>query len=136
MTKQVLYNKATGEVLQWQDADQFSYASPTGAMSVLKVTESQWERQSALRWVVNNSLSTSPPLLPEVPPTTKEEVEAVRLRAYAEPLTGSDRYFAEAQRMQLMGEDGWEAIRAEGVVRFKAIQAEFPWPESASNSIA
>ncbi|UUJ42347.1 hypothetical protein L1A22_08630 [Pseudomonas extremaustralis] len=60
-------------------------------------------------------------------PLTREEVEALRLRAYADPLTGSDRYFAEAQRMQVMGEDGWEGVRAAGVARFEAIQFLYPW---------
>ena len=64
---------------------------------------------------------------PEPLPVTREEVEALRLRAYADPLTGSDRYFAEAQRMQVMSEDGWEVVRAAGVARFEAIQSLYPW---------
>lgn len=64
---------------------------------------------------------------PPPPPPTREQVEALRLRAYAEPQTGSDRYFAEAQRMQVMGEDGWEGVRAAGVARFEAIQSLYPW---------
>ncbi|WLH08328.1 hypothetical protein [Pseudomonas lurida] len=64
---------------------------------------------------------------PELLPVTREQVEALRLRAYADPLTGSDRYFAEAQRMQVMGEDGWEGVRAAGVARFEAIQSLYPW---------
>jgi len=59
---------------------------------------------------------------------TREEVEAHRLSAYADKVSGSDRCFAEAQRMQVMGEAGWEGVRAEGVRRFEAIQARYPWP--------
>lgn len=66
----------------------------------------------------------------EPPPLTREEVEALRLRAYAEPLTGSDRYFAEAQRMQAMGEPDWETVRAAGIARFERIQALHPWPSA------
>ncbi|MFS2095318.1 hypothetical protein ACCC96_20165 [Pseudomonas sp. Pseusp11] len=67
--------------------------------------------------------------LPELQPPvyTREEVEALRLRAYGDPITGSDRFFAEAQRMEAMGETGWEGIRANGVRRFYEIQQEFPW---------
>lgn len=66
--------------------------------------------------------------LPAPLPLTREEANVLRLRAYAEPLTGSDRYFSEAQRMQVMNEEGWEAVRAAGVARYKEIQAHYPWP--------
>lgn len=66
-------------------------------------------------------------LNPAPPPPTREQIEASRLRAYADPLTGSDRYFAEAQRMQVMNEPGWEPVRAAGVTRFEEIQEQFPW---------
>lgn len=65
---------------------------------------------------------------PPPAPLTTRQVEALRLRAYADPLSGSDRYFAEAARMQAVGEDGWDAVRAQGVTRFTEIQAEYPWP--------
>lgn len=64
---------------------------------------------------------------PESIPPTREQIEALRLRAYADPLTGSDRYFSEAQRMQAMGEQGWKEVRAAGVSRFDAIQTLYPW---------
>jgi hypothetical protein len=67
--------------------------------------------------------------LPDLQPPeyTSEEIERLRLRAYADPVTGSDRYFAEAQRMETMGEPGWQDVRAAGVQRFNEIQKEFPW---------
>lgn len=65
---------------------------------------------------------------PPPAPLTAGQVEALRLRAYADPLSGSDRYFAEAARMQAVGENGWEAVRTLGVTRFAQIQAEYPWP--------
>lgn len=61
------------------------------------------------------------------PSYTDEQIEAMRLRAYADPFTGSDRYFAEASRMKAMGEEGWESVRNQGVVRYQEIQAEYPW---------
>ena len=70
-------------------------------------------------------LSDPPPALP----ATREEVEAQRLRAYADPITGSDRYFAEAQRESLIGNsEAAEAAKALGLARFAEIQAEYPWP--------
>jgi hypothetical protein len=72
------------------------------------------------------------PILIEPPPAapdTREQIEARRLRAYAEPLTGSDRYFAEAQRESLVGNVvAAEAAKAQGMARFVEIQAEYPWP--------
>jgi len=63
------------------------------------------------------------------PPPTREEVEAARLHAYADPLTGSDRHFAEANREALMGnQDAADAAKAAGVARFAEIQAAHPWP--------
>lgn len=61
-------------------------------------------------------------------PLTVEQVEALRLTAYADPVTGSDRYFAEAARMNAMGEAGADAVTAAGVARYEAIQSEYPWP--------
>lgn len=67
-------------------------------------------------------------LEPVAIPLTRDQIEALRLSAYADPLIGSDRYFSEANRMQAMGESTWEAVRAAGVARYQAIQAEYPWP--------
>lgn len=58
-----------------------------------------------------------------------EVVERRRLFAYADPASGSDRYFAEAQRESLLGNaDAAEAAKALGLARFAEIQAENPWP--------
>lgn len=72
------------------------------------------------------------PILIEPPPPplpTREQIEAQRRRAYADPLTGSDRYFAEAQRESLLGNaEAAEAAKALGLARFAEIQADNPWP--------
>ncbi|MCF6782315.1 phage tail protein [Stutzerimonas stutzeri] len=63
------------------------------------------------------------------PPPSRDQVEAVRLRAYADPITGSDRYFAEAQRESLMGNiDAAEIAKTTGIARFSKIQEDHPWP--------
>lgn len=62
-------------------------------------------------------------------PVTRAEIEANRLRAYADPLIGSDRYFSEAQRETLLGNtEAAEAAKAQGLARYAEIQAENPWP--------
>lgn len=62
------------------------------------------------------------------PVVTREEVDGARKAAYSDSFTGSDRLFAEAQRMQLMGETGWEAVRDQAVARFEEIKSQHPWP--------
>ena len=63
-------------------------------------------------------------------PLTREQIEALRLRAYADPITGSDRYFAEAARLQAMGaaQEEIDAANAAGAARYAEIQGEYPWP--------
>lgn len=72
------------------------------------------------------------PVVIEIPPKSLEqriaEIEKIRKELYADPQTGSDVLFAEAQRMQMMGESGWEAVRDKGVARYNEIKAEYPWP--------
>lgn len=55
--------------------------------------------------------------------------DTARKRAYADPLTGSDRLFSEALRMELMGEDGFEDKREQAIARYNEIQNQFPWPK-------
>jgi len=73
---------------------------------------------------------TGYPVLQSPPPVvmTASDIERLRLTAYADPISGSDRYFNEATRMQLMDEGGWETIKTAGIVRYQKIQQEYPWP--------
>ncbi|CAI8968441.1 HAD family hydrolase [Pseudomonas sp. IT-P12] len=102
---------------------------PESAIPLSESLYMQMTQETDGQWVINQGLISKVPL-PADPPLilTRERVESLRLRAYAEPLTGSDRYFAEAQRMQIMGEDQWEVVSASGVARYKEIQARYPWP--------
>lgn len=68
-------------------------------------------------------------LNPAPVPLTVEQVENARLQACAHPLTGSDRYFAEAQRRDAIGDTaGADLARIAGANRYEQIKAEFPWP--------
>lgn len=58
----------------------------------------------------------------------RETIEKRRALAYADPETGSDRYFLKATRMQQMGLEGWEAVRDQGIARYLEIQSENPYP--------
>ena len=67
---------------------------------------------------------------PPTPPKTYEQVMSSRRVAYADPLTGSDRLFAEATRLSAMGGtvEEVEEAKAQGVARYTEIQLENPWP--------
>lgn len=56
--------------------------------------------------------------------------DSARKRAYADPLTGSDRLFSEAFRMEIMGEEGFEDKREQAIARYNEIQSQLPWPKS------
>lgn len=75
----------------------------------------------AEEWVEGAETS---PVLP-----SREQVEADRLRAYSNPLTGSDRFFAEATRLEGMGDPiKAESARMQGIVRYQEIKDQNPWP--------
>jgi hypothetical protein len=63
---------------------------------------------------------------------SREEVEQLRLVAYSDPISGSDRYFAEMMMLQATGgqQEEIDAARAKGAVRYAEIQAQYPWPEA------
>lgn len=61
-----------------------------------------------------------------------QAVETQRLAAYANQMTGSDRHFAEAVRLEAMGDTaGAEVARTAGLARYEEIRSEHPWPEEA-----
>lgn len=68
----------------------------------------------------------------QLPVFTKEEIENNRLRYYADPIIGSDRYFCEAQSLIAAGvaSDSEEVklILSKGLDRKKEIQLLFPYP--------
>ncbi|CAH0152836.1 hypothetical protein [Pseudomonas mediterranea] len=73
---------------------------------------------------------SSPELAPKGP--TEEEVNQARLRAYANPVTGSDRYIAEAYAERAAGnEESAKEIDAKMVRRRIEIKLQHPWPQDS-----
>lgn len=67
---------------------------------------------------------------------TREQVEADRLYAYANPVTGSDRFIAEAMAERLAGNIAKaEAADAALLVRREEIAAQNPWPKKETKEI-
>lgn len=62
-------------------------------------------------------------------PDTRKEIEARRLIAYAHPVTGCDKYKAEAYAERLSGNEEAAAIADQKLIaRREEIRAENPWP--------
>lgn len=100
---------------------------PVGAVKISRAKKTEMFNAQDVQWIIDGQGKIkSIPIEPKE--LTREEIEAARLRSYADPLTGSDRLFSEAMRMQIMGEDGFEEVRAKAVARFEEIQAQYPWP--------
>lgn len=64
MTQQALYDTNTAQVLQWQDTQRFSYASPPSTAKTITVTPAEWANQSGEWWVVNGALTQTNPFAP------------------------------------------------------------------------
>jgi hypothetical protein len=61
MAQQVLYNTTTGQVMQWQDTNQYAYPElPTGA-AILAVTETEWANQTGIWYISNGALTQTNP---------------------------------------------------------------------------
>ncbi len=57
------------------------------------------------------------------------EVERRRRAAYADPISGSDLHFAEASRLDAMGDaEGAAAAKQRGIARYQEIQVAHPYP--------
>lgn len=76
-------------------------------------------------------LDDDSPELAQKPPS-RDEINEARLRAYANPLTGSDRYIAEAYAERAAGnKEAARLIDLEMIKRREEIKSANPWPEAA-----
>lgn len=115
---------------QWKTDGTYPAGSwPSDALMVSKDVADKFWKQQAPEGMHLGSDGGKPVWVKSASkPSTTAEIEAKRLRAYAEPTTGSDRIFAEAMRMQIMGEPDYEEVRARAIARFEEIQAQYPRP--------
>lgn len=71
------------------------------------------------------ALNEKPEVEPE--PLTNEQIKEQRAIEYADPITGSDRYFAEAARKRASGdEQGASEAEQLGIERVEKIKAQYP----------
>lgn len=107
----IYYKSKTGEVFAYETEQE---RQEWGSDDLVKMTDDEVEAH----------------LNPPAKPLTREQIEALRLRAYADPLTGSDRYFAEVARLQAVGaaQEEIDVAKAAGANRYAEIQNAYPWP--------
>lgn len=60
-------------------------------------------------------------------PLSRDQIDTLRLLAYADPVTGSDRYFVEA--LSAKDPEVAEKATAAANARRSEIQAQYPWPK-------
>lgn len=77
-------------------------------------------------------MSTPKPIETPVQPHADwalSEIERRRRAVYADPISGSDLHFAEASRLDAMGDaEGAAAAKQRGIARYQEIQAAHPYP--------
>lgn len=61
MTQQVLYETATGAIIQWQDTEAFSYGPTPEGGAVLAVTADQWAAQGSPQYVSGGAMVAGTP---------------------------------------------------------------------------
>jgi len=56
-------------------------------------------------------------------------IELKRLNAYANPITGSDRFFAEASSLSATGatQEEIDKVVSQGKARYEEIKSQYPW---------
>lgn len=124
----MLYSGSTGG---FYDADIHGENIPADAVEITReqhatLMQAQGEGKQIASDDGGHPIAIDPP---PSPPLTRDEVEEIRLRAYADPISGSDRYFSEAASMEAAGESGADALREMGLARRSEIQAKYPWPK-------
>lgn len=117
---------------EWKSDGTYTKESwPADAVLLSQSDSDKFWKKSAPEGKILGSMASGQPCwvsTPKKPDPTKQDIELFRLRAYADPLLGSDRYFSEATRMQIMEESGFEEVRDRAIARFEEIQAQYPWP--------
>lgn len=105
------------------------YKSKTGEVFAYE-TEEERKEWGAPDLVPMTTGEVDAHLNPPAKPLTREQIEVLRLQAYADQITGSDRYFAEVARLQALGaaQEEIDAASAAGAKRYAEIQEEYPWP--------
>lgn len=89
-----------------------------------------WKQPAPKGFMLGATKEGRPEWTPLPPPAkaTAADIESGRLKAYSDPITGSDRLFSEASRMKIMNEAGYEAVLEKAMSRYAEIQSQYPWP--------
>jgi hypothetical protein len=102
---------------------------PEGA---IEVSEELYEKTSdnEFDWYAEEGDFKSKPKKSES--LSREQIEELRLKSYADPVKGSDRYFSEVLSLKAQGiaesTDQVKALKAKALAVKEEIKAKYPWP--------
>lgn len=102
------------------------FAIPAGCVTDVPPKTKEGERARLVdgKWTVEKIVT------PEPVKPTREQISTARRIAYANPVSGSDRFLTEAAADRLEGnEEGAKKAEANCVARRAEIAAALPWPE-------
>lgn len=103
------YKDVDGEVFEYDDEDSFH--------RVGKLGQTRMSDQEVLAHLTS-------------PPPTDEDIDRLRRVAYADPLTGSDRFLTEAAAERLDGNEAAAKVAEQKCITRRAqIAKELPWCE-------
>lgn len=112
MIKQVLVQ--FGRVVQWQDTEKYSYGAPTEDAAVIPVTDAQWAKQDALKWVVNGKLSDKEPAPPPAPLEIIRANKVAHVQAHMDAQARALNYDSIANAITYADEPAVPKFQAEG----------------------
>lgn len=108
------YKDSDGQVFEYESED---HRKKYGKPELVRMTEAEIKAHLA------------PPSL------TGADIDRARLIAYADPITGSDRFKLEADAERLSGnEDAAKIAEANLLARREQIKQENPWPEDTNEN--
>lgn len=129
MTLQVLYNKVTGEIVQWQDLSKYNYAPPSKWFALLEVTQEDVDNQELYTHVVDNALT-------DVAPVVSQQALARMMSRYADQRAAEYPPLADFADALVKQNSGNPTLEAEGISQLAdyvskclAVKAKYPKPE-------
>lgn len=78
MSKFILYRVFNGEVMQWQDDEQYSYGEAVDGTLRQQVTDEQYAERVDPSWYIDGVITTKAPPEPVIPPPTGEELLSIQ----------------------------------------------------------
>lgn len=83
---EVVFEPATGQIVEFRNHGYYDYAEPREGSAVLEITSDQYDAREQYSSVVNGKLSKKAPTAPPEPERTDDELKALALSQQSELL--------------------------------------------------